>query len=775
MSIPEIGKPLDRVDGRAKVTGGAKYAAEHNLPGTVHAVLVMATIPAGRIRSIDDSAAKASPGVIAVLSHLNAPKMNPPKTPSGPSSSETGRGGAGANREAGSGGGGQSGSQQSGGHSAGQSGGGGQQNNLAEPHYVPFSDGTIHYLGQRIAVVVADTLEHATRGAELVKVAYEPAPARIDMEQFRGEAYDRAKSAFSKGDADAAFASAPVKVDQVYRTPYEHHNPMEAHSLVASWDGDHLTIYDSSQNIFAVRSTMAQLFQVPVENVHVESKFVGGAFGSKGSSWPHVPIAALAARVVRRPVKLVVTRKQLFFGNGHRPETAQRVALGANPDGKLVAFIHEGYGQSNDVCDYAERFVRPTRAIYASPNIRGVNPIVSLNIPSPTYMRAPGENPGMFAIESAMDELAVALKMDPVQLRLVNYADDDPVEGKPWSSKSLRQCYRQAAERFGWSKRNPEPRSMRDGRLLVGWGMASSTYPAHRAPASARAVMSPDGSVVVSCGSHEMGMGTATVMAQLAAETLGIPFERVRFEYGDTKLPQAPISAGSMTAASVGSAVFGVANALKNKIVALASGDAASPLHGATADQVVASDGRIALANDSTRSERYSEVLARHYLHEVDAEFHAQPEQNESHTSQAFGAVFAEVTVDPELGMTRARRIVAAFAGGRVLNAKTAESQFYGGIIQGIGMALLEHTQLDRRIGSFVNVNFGEYLVPVNTDIHSIEVIQVPEEDPYVNPIGAKGLGEIGIVGVAPAIANAVYHATGKRIRELPITLDKLL
>jgi len=705
--IPKIGAPLDRVDGRQKVTGGARYAAENKLANMAYGVLVMSSIPNGTIRTIDTTSALKSPGVLAVISHLNAPKLNVPP---------------------------------------------GQSNGTAEQHLLPFADATIHYLGQRIAVVVGDTLEHATRGAELIRVSYAKAEARTDMTKHRDEGKERQQSKFAKGDADAALASAAVKIDETYRTPYEHHNPLEAHSITAAWEGDHLTLFDSSQNIFAVQRTMAQLFSIPKENVHVTSQFVGGAFGSKGSSWPHVVIGVLAAREVKRPVKLVVTRKQLFFGNGHRPETEQRVALGATSDGKLVAMIHDGIGQGNAVCDYLESFTRPTATLYASPNIRGAHRVVELNVPSGTYMRAPGLTPGSFALESALDELAYALKIDPIQLRLINHADADPISGKPWSSKSLKECYSQAAERIGWSRRNPEPRSMRDGRLLIGYGMASATYPAHRSPASARAVMKSDGTVVVSSGSHEMGMGTATVMAQLAAETLGIPAERVSFKYGDTMLPNAPISAGSMTAASVGSAVYGVADALKKKVAAL--------------------DG---LNPEAMNADSYHVILAKHYLDTIDAQFDAKPEQNETHAAHAFGAQFAEVSVDPDLGLVRVRKMVSAFAAGRILNAKTARSQYLGGIVQGIGMALLEQTHFDTRLGSFTNVNLGEYLLPVNADIPNIDVILVEEEDPHVNPIGVKGVGEIGIVGVGGAIANAVYHATGKRVRDLPITIEKVM
>jgi xanthine dehydrogenase YagR molybdenum-binding subunit len=733
-----IGQPRDRVDGRQKVTGTAPYAAEHNLPNLVHAVVVAATIPAGTIKAIDSSAALKAPGVLAVISHLNAPKLAYLSSQGG-------------------------GQNEAGGKPAAPAGGGASQGgltggNFPEPRGVPFHDATVYYAGQQIAVVVADTLEHATHAAELVKVTYSERAGRTDMNKLRGDAKDKPpgpqSAPFTKGDPVGAFTSAPVKIDQTYRTPYEHHNPLEAHSIVAAWEGDHLTLHDSSQNIFATRATLAKAFGIPKENIRVLSPFVGGAFGSKGSMWPHVLIGVIAAREVQRPVKLWLTRKQLFFTNGHRPETEQRVALGATADGKLVSVIHEGLSQSNAICDYNERFSRPTRVMYATPHMRAANPVVELDLASPTYMRAPGENPGMFALESALDELAYAVSLDPVQLRLLNHSEADPSDGKPWSSKSLKECYAQGAARFGWSKRNPAPRSMRDGRWLIGQGMASATYPTHRSPASARARANADGTFVVSSGSHEMGMGTATVMAQLAAETLGVPVERVRFELGDTTLPMAPISAGSMTAASLGSAVFGAAQALQKKLVELAGGDE-SAVRGP--DAVAA-------------------LLTRNYRTTVEAQYDAKPEDSErNYSSHAFGAHFAEVAVDPDLGIVRMRRIVSAFAGGRILNAKTARSQYLGGIVQGIGMALMEETHLDRRFGSFVNVNLGEYLVPVHADIHDIDIVMVEEDDPRVNPIGVKGIGEIGIVGVAPAIANAVFHATGKRVRDLPITLEKLL
>lgn len=728
-----IGEARDRVDGRPKVTGEARFAAENNLPGLVHAVVVMATIPAGTIKSLDTAAAKKAPGVITIISHLNPPKTHLPGSAGG-GSSETG-----GKTPAPSGG--------------GAAPGGNPSGNYAEPRAVAFASSTIHYLGQQIAVVVADTLEHATHGASLVKVTYDRKAARTDLQALRGEAMTKPagpqNEPFTKGDPRAAFESAAVKIDHVYRTPHQHHNPLEAHAVVAVWEGDKLTLHDSAQNIFATRQMLARAFAIPTENVRVLSPYVGGAFGSKGSAWPHLLIGVMAARVVKKPVKLWLPRRQLFFTNGHRPETEQRVALGATQDGKLVSIIHDAICQGNAINDFNERSTRPTRMLYASPNIYAAHKVVELNVASGTFMRAPGENPGCFALESALDELAYSLKVDPVELRLINHADVHPTDGKPWSSKSLKECYSRAAERFGWSRRNREPRSMREGRLLIGYGMASATYPAHRSPASARAVMHDDGTVVVSSGSHEMGTGTATVMAQVAAEVLGVTVERVRFLYGDTTLPTAPISAGSMTASSVGSAVFEAATALKKKLMELAG---------------------------SERIDDYATLLHRNYLPSVTVRVDSKPEEAaQKYSSHAFGAHFAEVAVDVDLGIVTVRRMVSAFAAGRVLNAKTARAQYIGGIVQGISTALMEQTHFDKGAGSFTNVNMGEYLIPVNADIRNLDVIFVEESDPHVNPIGAKGIGEVGIVGVTPAIANAVFHATGKRIRELPITIEKLL
>jgi xanthine dehydrogenase YagR molybdenum-binding subunit len=703
--IANIGKGMDRVDGRAKVTGTARFAAENHAAELVYAVLVPSSIASGSIRSIDTAAAEKAPGVVAVFTHLNVPKMNKAKT-------FTGGGAAGENR-------------------------------------MPLDGPEIHHAGQHIALVAAKSFEQATAAAMLVRATYEERKPRASIEQHRADATPKGMFGppeSKRGDAIAALASAEVKIDETYRTPVEHHNMLEPHAVVAMWDGDRLTVHDSSQYIFGAQKDLAEVFGVPPANVRVLSPYVGGGFGCKGEVWPHVFLAVAAARKLRRPVKLVLTRKQLFTSNGHRPRTEQRVALGASKDGKLTSVVHESIAHTSMFDFFIEPCTVATPMMYASPTLYALTKVVRLNQGTPTFMRAPGETPGMYALESAMDELSYKLGIDPVQLRLINHADTDPEDGKPWSSKSLKECYRQGGERFGWSRRSAEPRSMLDGRMLLGWGMASATYPTYQQPASATVKILADGRAVVRSGAQEMGMGTATVQTQLAAELLGIPESSVSFEYGDTQLPKAPVAGGSMQTASVGSAVQGAALAVLRKLKDLGTSD----------------------------GESFQSILNRHYLPSIEASFDAKP-ANEKYSAHAFGAHFVEVAVDPDLARVEVRRVVSAFAAGRILNAKTARSQYLGGIVQGIGMALLEQTHLDETLARYTNANFAEYLVPVNADIHSIEPILVEEIDEHANPIGVKGIGEIGIVGVAAAVANAVFHATGKRVRDLPITIEKLM
>ncbi len=595
-----------------------------------------------------------------------------------------------------------------------------------------------------IAVVVADTLEHAQGGAALVSARYAATggiAAELADAVATAFAPDKAgpggPAATARGDHAAGMAAAAKTVDHVYRTPVENHNPMEPHATIAVWQGPAaLTVYDATQGIFAVRARLAKLFGLKPENVRVIDRFVGGGFGCKGSPWSHVALAALAAKSVDRPVKLVVTRPQMFSLVGHRPATIQTVTLGARADGTLTAVRHEVISETSRFDEFVEPSAVASRMLYACDNVSTSHKLVRLDIPTPTFMRAPGESSGLFALESAMDELAVELRMDPLALRLKNYAELDLEERKPYSSKSLRACYELAADRFGWSKRSAAPRSMTRGNRLVGWGMATATYPSRQPAASARVELHTDGTAVVQVGTQDLGTGTYTVMTQIAADALGVPVDNVTFELGDTAYPEGWVSGGSTTAASVGSAVkMACLEAKKQLAVAQAAGE--------------------------------SKVVVVHKTEELEA--------RKSYSTHAFGTAFVEVEVDEPLGVVRVSKIVGAYAAGTILNPKTARSQLIGGLVWAVGMTLLEHTARDSRSARATTRDLADYHVPVNADIPDIDVIFVPEHDPYVNHIGVKGIGEIGITGATAAIANAVYHATGTRVRDLPITLDKLL
>jgi xanthine dehydrogenase YagR molybdenum-binding subunit len=556
----------------------------------------------------------------------------------------------------------------------------------------------------------------------------------------------------------------------------EHHNPMEPHATIAVWERDRLTLYDSTQYVAGDRNTVARTLGLTPDKVRVICPYVGGGFGCKGSTWSHVVLAAMAARRVGRPVKLVLERPQMFGPVGGRPNTEQRMLLAAAKDGALTAMRHNVVASTSFQEDWLEPSAVVSRMMYAVPNQQTTHRLARLNIGTPTFMRAPGEATGSFALECAMDELAYELKVDPIQLRLRNYAARDPERNKPWSSNALGECYRVGAERFGWARRDPRPLAMRDGNTLIGMGMACATYPVNRSAARASARILPDGSAVVQSGTQELGTGTYTVMTQVAADALGLPVDKVRFELGDTALPPAPVSGGSQTVASVAPAVQAAAEAVADKLAALAIADRRSPLAGAARDDVSMENGWLFLHSAPERREPYGAVVARNGGRAVEASAEARPDgDEEAYSMHSFGAVFAEVHVDADLGEIRVPRIVAAYGVGQLLNEKTGRSQLMGGVVWGIGMALMEQSEYDLRYGRVVNANLAEYLVPVNADIGAIDIVVVPEKDLHVNPLGAKGIGEIGITGVAAAIANAVYHATGKRVRDLPITLDKLL
>jgi xanthine dehydrogenase YagR molybdenum-binding subunit len=644
-------------------------------------------------------------------------------------------------------------------------------------------DTRVLYSNQPIGVVIAETFEQATHAAELINVRYIRQPHRVVLERGLAQAYKPEKVGGSgdlpdsnRGDFAQAMSSAEAKVEQVYTGPSETHNPMEPHATIAVWDGPKLTLYDATQGIFSDRERVASVLQIPPGDIRVVSLFLGGGFGSKGPSWSHVVLTALAARKVRRPVKLVLKRQQMFGPVGFRARTRQTVALGAKSDATLIAVRHDTIAQTSSFDEFVEPASLTARMLYSSPNATTSHRLVRLDMGTPSYTRAPGEAPGNFALESAMDELAYELRIDPLELRFRNYAEQDPETNRPWSSKSLRECYRVGADKFGWGRRAPRVRATRDGHSLVGWGVATALYPTKRSESSAKATLRADGSALVESGTQELGTGTYTVMTQIAADNIGLPPDRVVFRLGDTRFPETPVSGGSQTAASTGSAVMLAARALREKLVQMAISDPQSPLNGLGANDVIIDNGWLTSRNNTSTRETLMTLMQRQGKDNVEAYADAKPgEERKNYSMYAFGAQFAEVKVDEDLGQVRVTRMVGAFAAGRILNAKTARSQLMGGMIWGIGMALMENTIVDPVRGRIVNANLAEYHVPVNMDVPDIDVITVDEEDPYVNPAGVKGIGEIGITGAPAAIANAVYHATGKRIRELPITADKLL
>jgi len=731
-----IGRPLDRTDGPLKTTGGARYAAEFRLADLCNAVMVLSTIARGRIVDLDTTRAENAPGVLLVLSHRNAPTLP-----------EHGR--------------------------AAFKPPAGRALSL-------FQDDAVHYNRQPIAVVVADTFEHAVAAAALVEARYAPESPLLDFERERAKAHapkdvNGKPPDSSWGDVEAGARDAEVNVDVTFTTPMQNHNPLEPHATIADWDGEHLTLYDATQYVSGVRDTVAKTLGMSPDTVRVVSPFVGGGFGCKGSAWSHVVLSAMCARKLTRPVKLVVDRQQMFGPVGGRPHTLQRVALGARQDGSLTYVRHELFAHTSDFEDWTEPSAVVSRTMYACPNGTTTHRLVKLSTGTPTFQRAPGEATGNFALEVAMDELAIALAVDPLALRLRNYAEREADTGKPFSSKHLRECYAQAAERFGWARRKASPRAMREGRELVGLGVATASYPAHRMSAQARARLMPDGTFVVQSGTQDIGTGTYTVMTQVAADALGVPPSRVRFELGDTNLPHAPVSGGSMSAASVGPAVQAACRKLRDMIIAAATRDGASPLQGEEPARVSIDRGVLLVGDEPSRRETIA-ALAGRAEHSLEATAEAAPgKENERLGLHSFGAVFAEVRVDSDLGVIHVPRVVAAYDIGRPLNEKTARSQLQGGIVWGMSFALLEDSVMDERNGRIVNANLAEYHVPVNADVGAIDVIFVDYPDYAFNPLGIRGIGEIGITGVPAAICNAIHHATGRRVRDLPITLDKLI
>ncbi|OKJ99918.1 xanthine dehydrogenase family protein molybdopterin-binding subunit [Streptomyces sp. CB02400] len=687
-----LGAPAERREGRQKVTGGARYAAEHPLPGRAHAWPVLAAVARGRVTAMDTTAALESPGVLTVLTHENAPRLTEPD----------------------------------------------------DPTLAVLQEPGVPHRGWVVALVVARSLEEARAAALAVRIEYAEEKHDVTLTADHPEAYEpeTANAGYPArreyGDPDSAFASAPVRVDVSYRVPPLHNHPMEPHTSTAQWEGDRLVVHTSSQGGTAVRATLAALFELPEDRITVDTGHVGGGFGSKGTPRPDVVLAVMAARETGRPVTVALPRRDMPALIGHRAPTLHRLRLGADDDGRLTALTHEIVTHTSRIKEFVEQAAVPARVMYATPSSRTLHRVVRLDVPTPSWMRAPGECPGMYALESAVDELAGALGMDPVRLRVLNEPEREPDSGKPFSSRHLTECLREGAHRFGWDRRDPRPRSRAEGPLLVGTGVAAATYPVLVQPSTAEARALPDGTFVVRVNATDIGTGARTVLAQVAADALRVPLDRVRTEIGDSDLPSASLAGGSSGTASWGWAVHDACTRLTGRL-----GGLTGRLPG---------EGVTAHADTAGRADAES-PYARH----------------------AFGAHFAEVTVDSVTGEVRVRRMLGVFAAGRILNARTARSQFIGGMVMGLGMALTEGSTMDAAFGDFTESDLASYHVPAHADVPAVEAHWIDEQDGHLNPMGSKGIGEIGNVGSAAAVGNAVHHATGVRFRDLPLTPDKVL
>jgi xanthine dehydrogenase YagR molybdenum-binding subunit len=617
--------------------------------------------------------------------------------------------------------------------------------------------------------------------ASLLRISYKTTEPKLYFRERLNEARDpkspgRQPAKQTRGDLSAAMAKATVTVEETYSTPYQHHNPMEPHATLAWWEGDKLNVYDATQYITGDKATIARTLGIPLDNIHLRCPYTGGGFGSKGSTWSHVILAAMAAKVTQKPVKLALERPQMWGPVGGRPATVQHIKLGATSEGKLTGVQHNVIVHTSVMEDFLEPSADQTRMLYASEACETSHKRVDMNLGVATFQRAPGEATGTAALETALDELAVKLNMDPVQLRLINYAERDLGSDKPWSSKHLRECYTQAAERFGWSKRNPQPGAIREGNKLIGWGMATATYPANRSAAQAVVRILPNGRAFVGCGSQDLGTGTYTIMAQIAADALDIDPTLVDAKLGDSTLPKAPVSGGSQSTASIGPAIKDAAMQAILQLAQIAIDDPQSPLHGAATADIAAKDGKLFLKNAPGKTESFSAILTRNGGRTAEGSGSAEPSEGATAMScHSFGAVFAEVAVDADTYMVEVRRIVATYDIGTLMNKTTGLNQLMGGIVWGVSTAIHEESHLDNNYGRFVNANLGEYHVPVNADIGVIDVTVLDIPDTKFNPLGARGIGEIGITGAAAAVGNAIFHATGKRVRDFPITLDKIM
>jgi xanthine dehydrogenase YagR molybdenum-binding subunit len=731
-----IGQPMTRRDGVAKVTGTARYAADNHPPGMLYAVMAVSSIARGRVVSLNIAAAKAHPGVVEIMTPANVPPlaMHPD-----------------------------------------------EKRDRFDFKLDTLHDGRVRYANQPIAAVIAETLEAATEGAVLLAPAYETEPAAVSLDEGPYYVPPSVGIGFpaheSRGDIANGLAAAAKRIEAVYETPAQYHNPIEPHAIVAQWDGDRLIVDTPSQALAIAQMRLSALFGIAPDNILIRSPYLGGGFGGKAAIVGPQVLGILAARLVNRPVKLVLSRMQMFGPAAHRAPTRQRFRVGSAPDGSLTALDHHILTATSRFDDFYEPAGNASHTLYAAPALATSYEAVRLDTGTPFALRAPGKASGSAALESAIDEMAEACGMDPLDFRLKNYAEAEPISGKPFSSKALRECYAEGAKRFGWAGRPLAPRSMRDaGGPLIGWGVGTATYPARVLNAKARAEIRADGAAVET-GAHDMGQGAWTALAQIAADGLGLGIDEIEFRSGRSDLPDAGIGGGSTHTATAGMAIYNATEAAIAALAGLAINDERSPLFAAGNAGVIARDGHLWRRDDESRGESYAAILARAGRKSVEGKGEAAPDPvfAANYAGHTHGAVFAEVKVDPDLGQIRVSRLVGAFAAGRVINPRLVESQYLGGMIWGVSFALHEKTIMDPRTGRIMNANLADYHIPVNADVPSIEAILVEEHDPYVNALGIKGVGETSITGTAGAIANAIWHATGIRVRSFPVTLDKLI
>ena len=739
-----IGKPQRRIDGPLKVSGLAMYATDHHFPDLLYAVPVEATIANGRVLKLDTAAAEKMPGVRAIFHRGNIGKIF---------RSVMGKG----------------------------------MEGICIERRPPFEDDVVRYYGQYVALAVADTFEAAKGAADAVRVTYDKKKPNVETDLKADDDPEVVETSYGpvhrlqseRGDPDAAFASAPVKLDQIYVTPSETHNPIELQATIAIWDGSRLTLYEESQAVFNMRSVLAQMFGLPKENVRVITKFVGSGFGSKLWPWTHCPLAAAAARQLGKPVKLVLSRKMTFQAAGHRARTQQRVRVGATPEGKLVSLQHDYVNETSMLEKYHENCGEKTAFHYSVPNLRVKFGFAKRNIGSPSDMRGPGAVPGLYATESAMNELADQLKIDPVRLRILNEPKIDEGLGIPFSSRHYLECLGLGAEKFGWSKRNPDVGSMKRDGLILGWGMAGAAWIAARFAAEANVQLRDDGTARVACGTQDIGTGTYTILAQLAAEKTGVPLDKVEVALGDTSLPEGPVSGGSMATGSVIPAVFAAADNAIKSLLAVATTTSGSPFEKKKRNELAFESGRVFVkANGPAGSVPFADLLKRANLRLVTGSGKAEEtfgEKNPKFSTHSFGCHFVEVTWQPEIARLRVNRVVTVIDAGRIINPLAGRNQIEGAVVMGIGMALLEHTTYDPQNGAPINSNLADYIMAVNADVPKLEVHFLDYPDKEINQLGARGIGEIGLAGIAAAITAATHHATGVRVRELPIKIEDLL